>query len=111
MVIKKGQKNMAKTASVFTRVDPMINEQAEEVLNELGMSMATAMEVYLRQIALLKKIPFEIKLPNESQLIHYQDLSDEEFDQLMNQAFISYQKGECVDFDSFRKSFIKDNIK
>ncbi len=102
---------MAKTASVFTRVDPKIKEQVEDVLNELGISMATAIEIYLRQIALFKKIPFEIKLPEESKLICYQDLSDEEFDQLMNQALASYQKGECVDFDSFKKLFIKENIK
>ena len=39
---------MARTANVFTRVDPTIKAQAEAVLNQLGISMATAMEIYLR---------------------------------------------------------------
>ena len=39
---------MARTANVFTRVDPGIKAQAETVLDQLGISMATAMEIYLR---------------------------------------------------------------
>lgn len=46
---------MPKTANIFTRVGPNIKLQAENVLNQLGISMATAMEIYLRQIALQKK--------------------------------------------------------
>ena len=34
---------MSKTANVFTRVDPIVKEQAEAILNQLGISMSTAM--------------------------------------------------------------------
>ena len=50
---------------MITRIDPKIKEQAEKVLEQLGISMATAMEMYLRQIVLQKRIPFEIALPND----------------------------------------------
>ena len=55
---------MARTANVMTRIDPQIKEQAEMVLSQLGISMSAAMEMYLRQVALQRKIPFEVKLPS-----------------------------------------------
>ena len=61
---------MAKQASVYTRVDPMVKEQAETVLGQLGISMATAMEIYLRQIAMQRKIPFEMALPNDKPITY-----------------------------------------
>ena len=46
---------MSKTASVFTRVDPVVKEQAEEILDELGISMSTAMGLFLKQIVYTKQ--------------------------------------------------------
>ena len=83
---------MAKTANIYTRVDPTVKEQAETVLNQLGISMATAMEMYLRQIALQRKIPFEMALPNVRP-IALGDLSDKEFDALMERAVKEYAEG------------------
>ena len=51
---------MAKTANVFVRVNPEIKDEAEQVLNQLGISLSTAIEMYLRQIALQERIPFEL---------------------------------------------------
>ena len=58
---------MAKTANIFTRVDPEIKEEAEVVLSKLGLSMATAVEIFLRQIILQRRIPFEMALPSTEQ--------------------------------------------
>jgi len=59
---------MANGAVVQARIDPQIKEDARGVLNELGMSMSEAIVVYLRQIALRRAIPFELKLPNKATL-------------------------------------------
>ena len=99
---------MSKTASVFTRVDPAIKAQAESVLDQLGISMATAMEIYLRQIALQRKIPFEMKLPEVNKPIAYGSLTDEQFDALMNQAAKSYVDGQCTDVADFRAEITKE---
>ena len=58
---------MARTANIMTRIEPEIKERAEAVLDQLGISMSTAMALYLKQIALQRKIPFEIgySTPNE----------------------------------------------
>lgn len=99
---------MARTANVFTRVEPTIKAQAEAVLDQLGISMATAMEIYLRQIALQRKIPFEMKLPDVTKPIAYGSLTDEEFDVLMNQSVKSYADGLCTDVADFRSEITKE---
>lgn len=54
---------MSKTSSVFARVEPEIKEQAEQVLEQLGIPMSNAIGLFLNQVVLQRGIPFEIKLP------------------------------------------------
>ena len=41
---------MSKTANVFTRVDPIVKEQAEIILGKLGISMSTAMGMFCNSL-------------------------------------------------------------
>ena len=54
---------MQRTSNVFARVEPDIKEQAEHVLNQLGIPMSNAIGLFLRQIIMQRGIPFEMKLP------------------------------------------------
>ena len=54
----------SKTASIYTRIDPSIKEQAECILATLGIPMSNAVEIFLRQIVIQRKIPFELKAPS-----------------------------------------------
>lgn len=54
---------MARTANVFARVEPELKEQAEDILQQLGIPMSNAVGMFLKQIVLQKGIPFEMKLP------------------------------------------------
>lgn len=56
---------MAKTATIQTRVDPVIKKNAQIILNKLNISMSEAISMYLSQITLHNGIPFELKIPNE----------------------------------------------
>ena len=56
---------MAKTATIQTRVDPEIKNNAQMILKKLNISMSEAISMYLSQITLHRGIPFEIKIPNE----------------------------------------------
>jgi len=56
---------MAKTATIQTRVDPVIKNNAQMILKKLNISMSEAISMYLSQITLHNGIPFEIKIPNE----------------------------------------------
>jgi DNA-damage-inducible protein J len=54
---------MSGTASINIRVDPMIKAEAEELYSSLGMSLSTAINIFLRQSLLHCKLPFEVSLP------------------------------------------------
>jgi DNA-damage-inducible protein J len=56
---------MGKTATIQTRVDPVVKNNAQIILKKLNISMSEAISMYLSQITLHKGIPFEIKIPNE----------------------------------------------
>ena len=98
---------MPKTASVFTRVDPRIKEQAEAVLEQLGISMSTAMGIFLQQIVLQRGIPFEMKLP-QNKPTAFASLSDEEFNALMDQAARSYATGNYIEIGQFENEMRRD---
>ena len=98
---------MARTANIVTRVEPEIKEKAEAVLDGLGISMSTAMAIYLRQIALQRKIPFEMKLP-EAKPIAYGALSDEEFNVIIEKGLGEYASGKVLNTKSVRKQMQKE---
>jgi len=54
---------MHRTSNVFARVEPEIKEQAEQVLNRLGIPMSNAIGLFLRQVIMQRGIPFDMKLP------------------------------------------------
>ena len=56
---------MGKTATIQTRVDPVVKQNAQIILKKLNISMSEAISMYLSQITLHNGIPFEIKIPNE----------------------------------------------
>ena len=43
---------MEKTMTLNLRVNPTVKQQAEDVLKQLGIPMATAIDMYLRQITM-----------------------------------------------------------
>ena len=70
---------MARTSNVFARVEPEIKEQAEQVLDQLGIPMSNAIGMFLRQVVLQRGLPFEVKLPQEKP-VAYGSLTKEQFD-------------------------------
>ena len=54
---------MEKTMTLNLRVNPTVKQQAEDVLKQLGIPMATAIDMYLRQITLTGGIPISLSLP------------------------------------------------
>lgn len=58
-----------KSANLYARVEPEVKEQAESVLNQLGISMSSAVSMFLRQVVIQRGIPFEMKLPAKKPLV------------------------------------------
>jgi DNA-damage-inducible protein J len=53
---------MAETTILSIRIDKDLKNQADEVFSALGMSITTAINVFVRQAVRERKIPFEISL-------------------------------------------------
>ena len=86
---------MARTANVFARVEPDIKEQAEAILNQLGIPMSNAIGMFLRQVILKQGIPFEMRLPSDK-LPVYDDLTREQFDAEMQKGFDELAAGDVI---------------
>ena len=54
---------MEKNATLNIRINPEVKKSAEMVLSQLGVPMATAIDIFLKQITLTGGIPFAVTLP------------------------------------------------
>ena len=52
---------MPNTAILSVRIDPELKAQAENLFSDFGMTLTTAITVFLRQAVRENRIPFEIK--------------------------------------------------
>jgi len=50
------------TINLNIRVDKTVKKQADEIFKELGLSMATAVNMFLRAVIRENGIPFDLKL-------------------------------------------------
>lgn len=55
---------MAKSANLYARIEPEVKEQAEAILNALGIPASNAITMFYKQIILKKGIPFDVRLPD-----------------------------------------------
>ena len=65
------------TTNLNVRIDADLKKQSEEIFNELGLNMSTALTVFLRQTVRSRGIPFEMRLntPNEETLAAIKDVN------------------------------------
>ena len=54
---------MAKTDTLNIRIEPELKQDVEKTLNDLGMNIADAVTIFLKQVVLTESIPFIIKKP------------------------------------------------
>ena len=60
---------MSNTATVYARIEPQLKEDVEKILNELGVTPSSLIQMLYNQIRLTNSIPFDIKMPNEKILL------------------------------------------
>ena len=91
---------MGKTATLNLRVNPDVKENAESVLEQLGIPMATAIDMYLKQISLVGGIPFSVVLPKAASSVNADMMS-------VTQIHQKLEKGNVEDaasaFAAFRE--------
>ena len=55
---------MSTTSMVHVRVEDTVKEEASKALEDMGLSVSVAVNALLKRIAVEKRIPFELKVPN-----------------------------------------------
>lgn len=86
-----------KTANVNTRIQSEIKEQAETILDRLGIPRSVAIDIFYRQIIAHNGIPFPLTLPIEYS--SRKDLSDIQFDQMMATGLRQAKGDDSFDVD------------
>ena len=65
---------MAKVATVQSRIDPILKQNAEQILKTLGLTSSQAINAFYAQIVLVKGLPFDVKIPNKETIEAMQEL-------------------------------------
>jgi len=58
-------RTMNNTATVHARIDSRTKRESERVLHEIGMTPTDAIRLLYRQIALRRRFPLELRVPNK----------------------------------------------
>ena len=82
----------AKTANLYARIEPDVKEQAESILNSLGIPVSNAINMFYKQIILQRGIPFEVKLPTP-QPVNMAVLSEEELNAELEKGYADMLNG------------------
>ena len=98
---------MEKTTTMNLRVNPAVKQQAEDVLKQLGVPMATAVDMFLRQIALTGSIPFAVALPKAPDSVNADKMTAQQLRSAIQAGLEDAEAGNIQDasaaFAQFRK--------
>jgi DNA-damage-inducible protein J len=83
---------MAKTTNLYVRLEPGLKEQAETVLEQLGIPVSNAVNIFLKQVVMQRGIPFDVKLP-ATKPVGVSGLTESELDAELEKGFADLAKG------------------
>ena len=86
-----------KTANVTARVQPEIKQQAEAILDQLGIPVSVLIDTLYRQIIMTKSIPYSLAIPSSPTR---DSMSPEQFDQMMEKGLNQTKEGQGMDLDA-----------
>ena len=89
----KGRRNiiMANTSPIFVRIDSNVKAKSEAILNDLGVSMSSAIFMFLMQVIMHNGIPFDVRIPDKP--IATGNMTDEEIAELVQEGVDSCKDG------------------
>lgn len=95
----------AKTANVTARIQPEIKENAEAILEKLGIPVSVFIDMTYRQVIATNGVPFELKV---SKLISTRDtMTDSQFDSVMEKGLLQAKTDDSKEakdvFEELRK--------
>ena len=99
---------MAKTSNLYVRIEPDVKEQAEQILDALGVAPSSAVNMFYKQIILHRGLPFEVKIPEHVPLDVFSS-ADSEIDAALENGYQDILKGNSraavAVFSDIRKDY------
>lgn len=92
-----GLNRATKTANVTARIQPNIKEQAEAILDRLGIPVSVFMDMTYRQVIMRDGVPFSLDIPDK--LVTRDSITQAEFDTMMQTGFAQAKKNDSVSVD------------
>ena len=89
---------MAKSANLYARIEPSVKEQAESILEALGIPASNAITMFYKQIILHRGMPFEVKLP-PSQVLDLSKITEEQLGAELEKGYADVLEGRTQDAD------------
>lgn len=86
-----------KTANVTARIQPNIKEQAEAILERLGIPVSVFIDMAYRQVIMRDGIPFSLNIPDK--LTTKDSLTKAEFDTIMQTGLTQAKQDDSVSAD------------
>ena len=86
-----------KTANVTARIQPNIKEQAEAILDRLGIPVYVFIDMTYRQVIMRDGVPFSLYIPNK--LVTRNSITHAEFDTMMQIGLEQAKKNDSVSVD------------
>ncbi len=97
-----------KSATITARIEPKVKDQAEDILQALGIPASNAINMFYKQIILHNGLPFDIKLP-ENRVLDISKMSSSEVDNAIEKGLIDISNGDVKIasefFDEFNKEY------
>ena len=105
---------MEKTATLNLRINPDVKRSAEIVLTQLGVPMATAVDMFLKQVSLTGGIPFPVTLPKAPDNINTEKMSASQIRKLIDEGLADIENGRTRPakevFEEHRKGRKLENL-
>ena len=93
----KSFSTLLNTANVNVRIQENIKQQAEQILETIGVPRATAIDMFYSQIILNKGIPFSLTIPKS--LPAQDDMDKKTFNALMAKGYDQAVQGDSYPID------------
>ncbi|MCL2628234.1 MAG: type II toxin-antitoxin system RelB/DinJ family antitoxin [Oscillospiraceae bacterium] len=84
---------MEKTATLNLRINPDVKSSAERVLTQLGVPMATAVDMFLKQVSLTGGIPFAVTLPKMPDRVNADIVDAAQIRQMIDDGLADIENG------------------
>ena len=86
-----------KTANVTARIQPNIKEQAEAILDRLGIPVSVFIDMAYRQVIMRDGVPFSLDIPDK--LATRDAITKAEFDTMMQTGLAQAKRIDAVSVD------------